>query len=68
VARDLDAHRKEIQMLLEQEIISAYYYQGGQLQVALRKDKMLTEAERILNDNDTYQRILKSENLNTKED
>jgi carboxyl-terminal processing protease len=68
VARDLDAHREEIQMLLEQEIISAYYYQGGQLQVALRKDKMLTEAERILNDNDTYQRILKSENLNTKED
>ena len=68
VARDLDAHRKEIQMLLEQEIISAYYYQGGQLQVALRTDKMLTEAERILNDNDTYQRILKSENLNTKED
>ena len=55
-------------MLLEQEIISAYYYQGGQLQVALRTDKMLTEAERILNDNDTYQRILKSENLNTKED
>jgi len=68
VARDLDAHRKEIQMLLEQEIISAYYYQGGQLQVALRTDKTLTEAERILNDNDTYQRILKSENLNTKED
>ena len=68
VARDLDAHRKEIQMLLEQEIISAYYYQGGQLQVALRTDKTLVEAERILNDNDTYQRILKSENLNTNED
>ncbi|MBR2113966.1 MAG: S41 family peptidase [Prevotella sp.] len=68
VARDLDAHRKEIQMLLEQEIISAYYYQGGQLQVALRTDKTLTEAERILNDNDTYQRILKSEKMNTKDD
>ena len=67
VAHDLDAHRKEIQMLLEQEIMSAYYYQGGQLQVALRTDKALAEAERILSDNDTYRRILKSEKMNTKE-
>ena len=61
VNRDLDAHRNEIQMLLEQEIISAYYYQAGQLQIALRTDKTMAEAERILNENDTYKRILNSE-------
>lgn len=66
VNHDLDAHRKEIQMLLEQQIISAYFYQAGQLQVALRQDKMLNEAERIINDNDTYLRLLKSEKMNTK--
>jgi carboxyl-terminal processing protease len=53
-------------MLLEQQIISAYFYQAGQLQVALRQDKMLNEAERIINDNDTYLRLLKSEKMNTK--
>ena len=68
VARDLDAHRNEIQMLLEQEIISAYYYQGGQLQIALRTDKTMAEAERILNDNDAYQRILNSEQKDMKQD
>ena len=61
MARDLDAHRQEIQLLLEQEIVSAYYYQGGQLQVALRHDKTVAEAERILNEDGAYQRILNEE-------
>ena len=61
VARDLDVHRQEIQQLLEQEIVSAYYYQGGQLQVALRNDKTVAEAEKILNDREAYLRILNSE-------
>ena len=68
VNRDLDAHRNEIQMLLEQEIISAYYYQAGQLQIALRTDKTMAEAERILNENGTYKRILNSEQKDKKQD
>lgn len=68
VARDLDAHRKEIQLLLEQEIVSAYYYQGGELQVALRHDKTVAEAERILNEDGAYQRILNGEKEDTKSD
>ncbi len=55
---DLERHRSEIQQMLEQDIVSAYYYQGGQLQVGLRNDKTLQEAERILNTEGEYQKIL----------
>ncbi|MCR5365751.1 MAG: PDZ domain-containing protein [Prevotella sp.] len=56
---DLDRHRDEIQQMLEQDIVSAYYYQGGQLQVGLRNDKTLQEAQRILDTPGEYNRILK---------
>ena len=68
VARDMDAHRQEIKLMLEQEIVSAYYYQGGQLQIALPTDKTVAEAVRILNDKDAYQRILKGEKTAIKQD
>ncbi len=55
---DLDRNRQEIQQLLEQDIVGAYYYQGGQLLVGLRNDKTLLEAERILNTEGEYERIL----------
>ena len=60
LSSDLDRHRNEIQQMLEQDIVSAYYYQGGQLQIGLRNDKTLQEAERILNTSGEYERILKS--------
>lgn len=56
----LDRHRDEIQQMLEQDIVGAYYYQGGQVQVGLRNDKTLQEAERILNTEGEYQKILNS--------
>ena len=59
VNRDLDLRRSEIQMMLEQEIVSAYYYQEGQVQVGLRADKTLKEAERILNTEGEYEKLLK---------
>ena len=58
VSRDLDVHRDEIQRLLEQDIIAAYHYQAGQLQIGLRTDKVLAEAERILNSPGEYERLL----------
>ena len=61
VERDMDLHRDEILQLVEQDIVSAYYYQGGQLQVGLRSDKAIVEAERILNTEGEYERILKGE-------
>ena len=61
LAHDLDAHRQEIQLMLEQEIVSAYYFQGGQLQVALRKDKTIDEAMRILTEDGLYKKVINRE-------
>jgi carboxyl-terminal processing protease len=68
LSRDLDAHREEIQQLLEQDIVSAYYFQAGQVLVGLRNDKAIKEAERILNTEGEYQRVLKSEHSAKNED
>ena len=61
VAKELDRHRDEIQQLLEQDIVSAYYYQGGQVEIGLRTDKTLREAKRILTTEGEYQRLMKGE-------
>ena len=58
LARDLDRHREEIQHLIEQDIISAYYYQEGQVEAALQYDKTVKEAERILNTPGEYEKVL----------
>lgn len=63
IRRDLDLHRQEIQHMLEQDIISAYYYQTGQLEAALQYDKTLKEAERVLNTPGEYERVLKGEKV-----
>ena len=63
LSTDLDRHRDEIQQMLEQDIVSAYYYQGGQLQVGLRNDKTLHEAQRILNTPGEYKRILQKDKI-----
>ncbi len=60
IARELDLHRDEIQQLLEQDIVGAYYYQSGQVQLGLRKDKMIVEAERILNSEGAYKHMLET--------
>ena len=58
VASDLDKHRETIQQVVELDIIAAYYYQKGSIEAGLNYDKQLIEAERILNDETEYQRIL----------
>ena len=58
LSRDLDAHREEIQQMIEQDIVSAYYFQAGQMQVGLRTDKTLREAERILTTEAEYVKLL----------
>ena len=60
LGRDLDAHREEIQQMIEQDIVSAYYFQAGQMQVGLRTDKTLREAERILTTEGAYKKLLES--------
>lgn len=58
VASDLDKHRETIQQILELDIISAYYFQGGSIEAGLCYDKQLKEAERLLKTPAEYRKIL----------
>ncbi len=58
IEHDLQQHRNEIQRQIEQDIISAYYFQSGQLLHMLQTDKTLKEAERILNTSGEYEKLL----------
>lgn len=59
VARDLDRYRQQLCELMEQDIVSAYYYQRGAIKAGLNYDKQLKEAERILKDEEAYRQLLK---------
>ena len=61
IARDMDRHREGIQQMIEQDIISAYYFQAGRVEAALEHDKTMKEAERILNTPGEYERILSAQ-------
>ena len=58
VASDLDKHRETIQQILELDIVSAYYFQGGSIEAGLYADKQLKEAERLLKTPAEYRKIL----------
>lgn len=58
VASDLDKHRETIQQILELDIISAYFFQGGSIEAGLYADKQLKEAERLLKTPAEYRKIL----------
>ena len=66
VSRDLERHRDEIKQLIESDIVSHYYYQGGQVQIGLRSDKTIQEAERILNTDGEYEKLLHREETAAK--
>ena len=58
VAFDLDKHEKVLRQLVEQEIISAYYYQTGTIEAGLNYDKQLKAAENLLKSPEEYQKLL----------
>ena len=66
ISKDLDQHRTEIQHMIEQDIISAYYYQKGQVEAMLQYDKTVKEVERILNTPGEYERVLTPKNENNQ--
>jgi len=57
--RDLEKFQKEIKMLLENEIISRYYYQKGRVQNSFNHDEVLKKGKEILNNSQEYNTILK---------
>ena len=56
--KDLIRNKKDIKNIINSEIIKRYYYQKGAIQYALKDDKDLQEALRILADRQTYNQIL----------
>ena len=56
--RDLDKFQEEIRQMLENEILSRYYFQNGRILDSFKNDPVLQEAKKILSDNTRYQKTL----------
>jgi carboxyl-terminal processing protease len=57
--RDLEKFKKEIKEILENEIVSRYYYQSGRTIDSFRTDQFVLKALEILQDNNKYNSTLK---------
>lgn len=57
---DLQKFKEEITHLLEQEIVSRYYYQTGEIKASFDNDPMVAKAIELLNDTNQYNSILTS--------
>lgn len=55
---DLKANREEIKQLLEEEIVSRYYYEEGRIANELQSDPEVKHAKKLLLDNAQYSNIL----------
>ncbi|TNE55692.1 MAG: S41 family peptidase [Bacteroidetes bacterium] len=56
--RDLDKFRDEILEMLENEIVSRYYYQKGRAEYSFRQDPYVQESIKIFKDLSAYNKIL----------
>jgi len=56
--RDLEKYREEIQMMIENEIVSRYYYQQGRIIHSFNYDNALKKAIEIINNDVQYQKTL----------
>ncbi|MFM2207994.1 MAG: hypothetical protein RL213_1969 [Bacteroidota bacterium] len=55
---DLEKHRDEIRKVLEEEIMTRYYYQSGRTAASLEHDRDVREALRILQSPSRYRNLL----------
>jgi carboxyl-terminal processing protease len=55
---DLGRYKSEIVKIIENEIVSRYYYQKGRVEASLASDNYITEALKVLNNEKLYQEIL----------
>lgn len=58
VARDVERNKETLCQILENDIITAYYYQRGAIEAMLKYDKQLKEAESLLNNQEEYKKLL----------
>ena len=58
ISKDLDYNKQVIKRLIESDIVAAYHFQKGSVENALRHDKQMDEAIRLINDPQRYDKIL----------
>ena len=58
--RDLEKFKDEIKTMLENEIVSRYYFQKGRAEDAFRTDQSIAKSIEILKNNKEYVSILTS--------
>ena len=58
---DLQIHKDEIKQLLENEIVSRYYFEKGRYEANFRYDKELAQAVKIMQDKTQLDAVLKGE-------
>ncbi len=58
VAKDLDYNKDSIKQLLENDIVSAYYFESGAIRNSLRYDKQVRAAIELLQSPEKYAEIL----------
>ena len=59
LSRELDNNRTVISHIIEQNIITTYYYQKGSIACTLSYDSQVQAAMKLLNDKEQYEGILK---------
>ena len=55
---DLSRFKDEIKEIIENEIVSRYYYQDGRMESSFNYDEFLTEAIKVMNDEGKFKAIL----------
>lgn len=58
VAKDLEKNKEELKQIITNNILTAYYFQGGAIRNNLKHDKQTKAAIKLLNNLKEYQRIL----------
>lgn len=64
---DLQKFKDEITELLENEIVSRYYYQSGQIEASFKNDLEIKKATAALKDKDVYSSIMKNSMASARE-
>ncbi len=63
-ADDLQVHKTDIKKLLEERIVSRYYYRSGRIKASLDNDNYVQKSLEVLNDPERYREILKIQQKN----
>ena len=65
-SEDLMTHKEEIKEILENEIVSRYYYQNGRIENSMSKDIRVIKAIEVLKDSSQYTAILTAQKTDKK--